>query len=215
MDRGRPQGRQNPNPFTVDRRGNAVGLLPSFGVRPMAITTIEEYLREFSVEIGPHPNEFPSPARAGRPSSSNPGNTSAKAICCPSCRDIRCSPETPASRFGCHHHHCRNGHRQDSHGGRSHSRCRIRTPIRLPLHRSRPDTAQDCTRNPTNYPRRQDVCDRQPAVAAPRSNRAARSQRTAVSEWPDCPRWCAHHAHRHEVAGQIQIRHGSAGLPVP
>src|ERR1700689_1212502 len=52
MDRGRSQGRPNPNPPTVDRRGNAVGLLPSFGVRPMAITTIEEYLREFSVEIG-------------------------------------------------------------------------------------------------------------------------------------------------------------------
>src|SRR6202021_1131524 len=52
MDRGRSQGRPNPNPPPVDRRGNAVGLLSSFGVRPMAITTIEEYLREFSVEIG-------------------------------------------------------------------------------------------------------------------------------------------------------------------
>src|SRR6202035_5550109 len=52
MDRGRPQERPNPNPSTVDRRGNAVGLLPSFGVRPMAIATLEEYLREFSVEIG-------------------------------------------------------------------------------------------------------------------------------------------------------------------
>src|ERR1035438_8876432 len=52
MDRGRPQERPNPNPSPVDRRGNAVGLLPSFGVRPMAIATLEEYLREFSVEIG-------------------------------------------------------------------------------------------------------------------------------------------------------------------
>ena len=46
------QDRPDPNPFTVDRRGNAVGLPASFGVRPMAITTLEEYLREFSVEIG-------------------------------------------------------------------------------------------------------------------------------------------------------------------
>src|ERR1039458_1161011 len=52
MDRGWPQERPNPNPSLVDRRGNAVGLLPSFGVRPMAIATLEEYLREFSVEIG-------------------------------------------------------------------------------------------------------------------------------------------------------------------
>src|ERR1017187_2256469 len=52
MDRGWPQERPNPNPALVDRRGNAVGLLPSFGVRPMAIETLEEYLREFSVEIG-------------------------------------------------------------------------------------------------------------------------------------------------------------------
>src|SRR5471030_680071 len=52
MDRGRPQERPNPNPSTVDRRGNAVGLLSSFGARPMAIATLDEYLREFSVEIG-------------------------------------------------------------------------------------------------------------------------------------------------------------------
>src|ERR1019366_8923763 len=52
MDRSWPQERPNPNPALVDRRGNAVGLLPSFGVRPMAIATLEEYLREFSVEIG-------------------------------------------------------------------------------------------------------------------------------------------------------------------
>ena len=26
-----------------------------------------------------------------------------------------------------------------------------------------------------------------------------KESRTAASEWPDCPRWCAHHAHRHEV----------------
>ncbi len=51
MDRGRPQERPDPNPSYVDRRGGAVGLLPSFGVKPMAIATLEEYLREFSVEI--------------------------------------------------------------------------------------------------------------------------------------------------------------------
>src|SRR5580704_9224763 len=52
MDRSRPQERRDPNSTTVDRSGNAEGLLPSFGVRPMAIATLEEYLREFSVEIG-------------------------------------------------------------------------------------------------------------------------------------------------------------------
>src|SRR5450759_4656149 len=52
MDRGWTQKRPDPNPSPVDRRRNAVGLLPSHGVRPMAITTLEEYLREFSVEIG-------------------------------------------------------------------------------------------------------------------------------------------------------------------
>src|SRR6266567_4730173 len=51
MDRGRSQERPDPNPSYVDR-GGAVGLLPSFGVKPMAIATLEEYLREFSVEIG-------------------------------------------------------------------------------------------------------------------------------------------------------------------
>src|SRR5580704_773043 len=52
MDRSRPQERRDPNPSTVDRPGNAIGLLSSYGVRPMAIATLEEYLREFSVEIG-------------------------------------------------------------------------------------------------------------------------------------------------------------------
>src|ERR1035438_5302100 len=51
MDRGRSQERPDPNPSTVDLRRNAVGPHP-LGVRPMAIATLEEYLREFSVEIG-------------------------------------------------------------------------------------------------------------------------------------------------------------------
>ena len=44
-----------------------------------------------------------------------------------------------------------------------------------------------------------------------RSIRPARSQRTAASERPDRPRWCSHHAHRHEVARQIQIAVGPLG----
>jgi DNA-binding transcriptional LysR family regulator len=48
----RAQARPDPNPSTVDRSGKAVGLLPFMESIPMAITTLEEYLREFSVEIG-------------------------------------------------------------------------------------------------------------------------------------------------------------------
>ena len=52
MDRGWAQALPDPNPSTVDRRGKAVGSAIFFGVIPMAITTLEEYLREFSVETG-------------------------------------------------------------------------------------------------------------------------------------------------------------------
>jgi hypothetical protein len=48
-------------------------------------------------------------------------------------------------------------------------------------------------------------------ISGTRSIWSARSQRTAAPEWPDCPRWRSHHAHRHEAARQIQISMGPLG----
>ena len=177
----------------------------------MAIATLEEYLREFSVEIGDRIlTSFPALHAPGEPVSPILGTLLRKPFAAQEVAICGRREEAPTSQLGCHHR--RNGHWQDADGHGHRPRSCSRTSVRLSLCRAAATTSEDCAGNSTDDPRRQDVCHRQPAVGCARSIRPARSQRTAASEWPDCPRRCSHHAHRHEVARQIQIRHGTAGL---
>ena len=210
MDRGRPQERPHPNPSTVDRRGNAVGLHSFLWSRTYGNRNTRGVPeRVLGRNWRPDPNQLPRSPRTRRTCLANPGKTSAKAVCRPGSRDRRCRQKAPASQLGCHHR--RNGHWQDAHGHGYRSRVCSRTPVRLSLRRAAAIASEAGARDSADNPRRQDVCDRQPPVATTRSIWPARSQRTAASEWPHCPRWRSHHAHRHEVAGQIQIRLGPLG----
>ena len=176
----------------------------------MAIATLEEYLREFSVEIGDRIlTSFPALHAPGDPVSPILGKLLRKPFAAQAVAICRRGEEAPASQLGCRDR--RNGHWQDADGHGHRPRIRGGTPVRLSLCRAAAITSEDRPGNSADDPRRQDVCNRQPAVAAPRSIWPARSQRTAASEWPDCPRRCSHHAHRYEVARQIQIRMGPLG----
>src|ERR1035438_10112880 len=155
MDRGRSQERPDPNPSTVDLRRNAVGPHP-LGVRPMAIATLEEYLREFSVEIGDRIlTSFPALHAPGDPVSPILGTLLRKPF---AAQEVAIAGA--AKRLIVYVH-------------RPRSRSCVRTPVRLSFRRAASATSENFSRNSTDDPRRQDVCDRQPAVAAPRSMKSS------------------------------------------